>query len=206
MVTSSARSGISPLPRIHACPVCRPVISAARDGAQTVAAGVVVGEADALAGEAIEARRRELRLAVGAQVAVAEIVGLDEDDVGPGPGLPLGRGVEGAQGGDGDGRGERADENPASHGADSSASEAALAGRPRGPVPASGRGPDGAGATSRQRQTTLPSSIDWPMIAPALAPMIVPSGFERPRVMMLPSTPPAMPPMIRPAVPSSRRQ
>lgn len=41
MVTSSGRSGTSPpgmppLPRIHACPKCSPVISVARDGAHTV--------------------------------------------------------------------------------------------------------------------------------------------------------------------------
>ena len=34
--TSSGRSGISPLPRIHAWPVCSPVINDVRDGAHTV--------------------------------------------------------------------------------------------------------------------------------------------------------------------------
>jgi hypothetical protein len=42
-----------------------------------------VREADALAREAIQARRREVRLTVGAEIAVAEVVGLDQDDVRP---------------------------------------------------------------------------------------------------------------------------
>jgi hypothetical protein len=59
---------------------------------------------------------------------------------------------------------------------------------------------------ARQRQTTSPSSIALPISAPAPAPMIVPSVFDPPGAMMWPSTPPPMPPMISPVVPSSRSQ
>jgi hypothetical protein len=58
----------------------------------------------------------------------------------------------------------------------------------------------------RQRQTTSPSSMALPISAPAPAPMIVPSVFDPPGAMMCPRTPPLMPPMIRPVVPSSRWQ
>jgi hypothetical protein len=56
------------------------------------AAGVVVGEADAFASEPIEARRRELGLAVGAEVPISEIVRLNEQEVGPGRSLRILRG------------------------------------------------------------------------------------------------------------------
>jgi hypothetical protein len=57
-----------------------------------------------------------------------------------------------------------------------------------------------------QRQTMSPSSIARPSNAPAPAPIIVPSVFDPPGAMMWPSTPPPTPPMIKPVVPSSRRQ
>ncbi len=57
-----------------------------------------------------------------------------------------------------------------------------------------------------QRQTMSPSSMARPISAPAPAPMIVPSTFDPPGAMMLPSTPPATPPTIKPVVPSSLRQ
>jgi hypothetical protein len=60
--------------------------------------------------------------------------------------------------------------------------------------------------SGRQRQTTSPSSIARPIRAPAPAPTIVPSVFDPPGAMMWPRTAPLMPPMIRPVVPSSRRQ
>ena len=47
-------------------------------------AGVGVGEAHALAGEAVDVRSEDLFLAVAAKVAPAEIIGEDEDDVGLG--------------------------------------------------------------------------------------------------------------------------
>ncbi len=46
-------------------------------------AGVEVGEAQALGGQPVEVRRANELLAVGADVAVAEVVGEDEDDVRP---------------------------------------------------------------------------------------------------------------------------
>jgi hypothetical protein len=46
-----------------------------------VVAGVVGGESLPGGGEAIDVRRAELLLAVAAQVAVAEVVGDDEDDI-----------------------------------------------------------------------------------------------------------------------------
>ena len=52
----------------------------ARRGADR-APGIVLGEPDALPGQAVELRRLEPRLAVGAEIAVAEIVGLDQQDV-----------------------------------------------------------------------------------------------------------------------------
>lgn len=53
-------------------------------------------------------------------------------------------------------------------------------------------------------QVTLLASIAAPAAAPASAPRIVPIVFESPGAMMLPSTPPAMPPTISP-IPSDRR-
>jgi DNA-binding beta-propeller fold protein YncE len=47
------------------------------------AAGVVLREAGAAGRERVECGRLEIRLAVRAQIAVAQIVGLDQDDVGP---------------------------------------------------------------------------------------------------------------------------
>ncbi len=46
------------------------------------ASGVVVGEAHAFGGHAVQVGRLDEALAVGAEVAVAQIVGQDEDDVG----------------------------------------------------------------------------------------------------------------------------
>ena len=46
------------------------------------AAGVGLGEAHALGGQAVQVRREDVLLAVAAEVAVAEVVGQDEDDVG----------------------------------------------------------------------------------------------------------------------------
>ena len=56
----------------------------------------------------------------------------------------------------------------------------------------------GTSRAGSQRQVTLSASIAAP------APMIVPRVFEPPGAMMLPSTPPAMPPTISP-IPSDRR-
>ncbi len=58
------------------------------------AAGIVVGETDPLLRQAIDTRRREPGLPVGAQIAIPEIVGLDEDDVGRGLTLRKRRGRE----------------------------------------------------------------------------------------------------------------
>ena len=44
--------------------------------------GVGVGEADAFAGELIDVRRLDLGRAIAAEIAVADVVGQDEDDVG----------------------------------------------------------------------------------------------------------------------------
>ena len=57
-----------------------------------------------------------------------------------------------------------------------------------------------------QRQVTLSRSIDLPSRAPAPPPSRVPNVFEPPGAIVLPSRPPAIPPMIRPVVPSARRQ
>ena len=48
------------------------------------------GEAHAFCGEAVDVGRLDLLLAVAAKVAVAEVVGHDEDDVGLGGGADLG--------------------------------------------------------------------------------------------------------------------
>ena len=42
-----------------------------------------VGEAQTFIGEAVEVRRRHTRRAVAAGVALAEVVGVEQDDVGP---------------------------------------------------------------------------------------------------------------------------
>ena len=60
----------------------RPVSSAARLGVQTAGRDVEVREAHALGGHAVEVGRADARMAVAAQVAVAQIVGEDDDDVG----------------------------------------------------------------------------------------------------------------------------
>src|SRR5581483_11642410 len=46
------------------------------------AAGVAGGELDPVGGELVEVRRLDLRLSVAAEVAVAEVVGEDEYDIG----------------------------------------------------------------------------------------------------------------------------
>ena len=53
----------------------------ARRGADG-AAGVALREAHALRGQAVEVRRLDLLLAVAAEVAIAQVVGQDENDVG----------------------------------------------------------------------------------------------------------------------------
>jgi hypothetical protein len=45
-------------------------------------AGVVVGELDPFAGEAVDVGRLDLFLAVTTEFAVAEVIGEDEDEVG----------------------------------------------------------------------------------------------------------------------------
>src|SRR5262249_29487659 len=57
--------------------------SAARRGADR-AAGVILREAHALGGQTVNVRRLEFPLPVTAQIAVPQVVGLDEDDVGSG--------------------------------------------------------------------------------------------------------------------------
>jgi len=54
----------------------------ARGGADG-AAGVALGEANAFGGEAIDVRGFDFRLAVAAQIAIAQIIGEDEDNVWP---------------------------------------------------------------------------------------------------------------------------
>jgi hypothetical protein len=54
---------------------------AARRGADR-AAGVILSEPQAFGGQAVDVRRFEFPLPVTAQIAVAEIVRLNEDDVG----------------------------------------------------------------------------------------------------------------------------
>ena len=54
------------------------------------AAGVGLGEAHALGRQAVEVGRLDALLAVAAEVAVAEVVGQDEDDVGLGAGACTG--------------------------------------------------------------------------------------------------------------------
>ena len=54
---------------------------AARRGADG-RAGIGIGESHAVGGQAIEIRRFDLLLAVAAEVAVAEVIGQDEDDIG----------------------------------------------------------------------------------------------------------------------------
>jgi hypothetical protein len=58
----------------------RPVNSDARRSAERTTA-VEVGEARPLAGHLVKPRRLELRVAITAEVAVAEIVGINDDDV-----------------------------------------------------------------------------------------------------------------------------
>ncbi len=48
------------------------------------AAGIELREAQTFGGHAIETRRSEMRLAVDTEIAVTEVVGKDDDDVGPG--------------------------------------------------------------------------------------------------------------------------
>ena len=67
---------------------------------------VVLREPGALPGEPIERRRLEARLSVGAEVAVAEIVGLDQQDVRTC--RSLARGEPGLSQPDGDDRGSTA--------------------------------------------------------------------------------------------------
>ena len=55
--------------------------------------GVGVGEADTAAGDAVDARRRDAFGAIAGEVAVAEVVGHEQDDVGAfGCGLPVSAG------------------------------------------------------------------------------------------------------------------
>ena len=56
------------------------------------------------------------------------------------------------------------------------------------------------------RQVTLPLPIELPSTAPRPPPMIDPNVLEPPGAMTLPSAPPPSAPMIRPVVPSLRRQ
>ena len=69
------------LSRMNAWPGCRPVISTQRDGAQHVVAGVVRRQTHPLGGQPVDVGRADFLLAVAAQVAVAQVVGEDEDDV-----------------------------------------------------------------------------------------------------------------------------
>jgi hypothetical protein len=61
-------------------------------------------------------------------------------------------------------------------------------------------------ARGSQWHTMSPSSIVLPMMAPRPAPAIVPIVFDPPGAITLPSTPPVIPPTMRPVVPSSRLQ
>ena len=58
-----------------------PVSIAYREGVHVAAGCMCVGEANAFARETIDVRRLQLRLAVGSDVAVAQIVGVDEHHV-----------------------------------------------------------------------------------------------------------------------------
>src|SRR5205823_2294729 len=72
-----------------------------------ILAVVVAGEAQALRGEAVDVRRLVVLRALAAQVRPAEVVGQDEDDIGPPGSLRPGR-VQ--VGGEGQGDGEAAEQ------------------------------------------------------------------------------------------------
>ena len=55
-------------------------------GGTDAAVGVGLGETDALGGEPVEVGRLVVAAAIAGEVGVAEVVGHDEEDVGPGRG------------------------------------------------------------------------------------------------------------------------
>ncbi len=80
-MTSAGRSGIRALPRIQQCPVCRPVIKRTPRRRTDGAAGGHIGEAHPSCGHLVQVRRPNDFLPVTAQVAVAQVIGQNKDDV-----------------------------------------------------------------------------------------------------------------------------